>query len=89
MLEILDRPLVFLCRLTAGERPEVLALPRLLIGTTAIDTKFTGFELTNHAYFRCRPGRPTHLLNHDIFLSSSPEYDLRRPFSNPLREDLT
>ena len=42
VLEVLDRPLVLLRRLTARERPQVLALPRLLIRMTAIDTKFTG-----------------------------------------------
>src|SRR5215472_6163093 len=54
MLEVLDGPLVFLRRLTARERPQVLALPCLLICMAAIDTKFAGFELTNHALVRCR-----------------------------------
>lgn len=48
VLEVLDRPLVLLRRLSTRERPQVLTLPRLLIRLAAIDTKFTGFELTNH-----------------------------------------
>lgn len=48
VLEILDRPLVLLRRLAARERPQIFALPRLLICVTAVDTKFAGFEFTNH-----------------------------------------
>lgn len=54
MLEVLDRLLVLLRRRTARKRPQVLALSRLLIGMAAIDTKFAGFDLTNHACLRCR-----------------------------------
>src|ERR1700759_5553563 len=61
MLEVLDRPLVLLRRRARGKRPQVLALPRLLIGLTAIDTKFPGLELTNHAYLRCRVPHPMQL----------------------------
>lgn len=79
VLEVLDRPLVLLRRLTRRERPQVLALPRLLIGMTAIDTKFTGFELTNHAYLRCRVPHPLQLhRNHE---SEGP--DLSRAVTNP------